>query len=1018
MAEQPQSSDGLVCPAAFPVKSGQMNVETVAGGGANLRAMGKTVDTHMDNIVGHWNGLPAVYAGPGAEQAYGLMAPAATSSETLKNVLDKAATAIETYAETLRPIKTRLSDLEREATAFEQEARAGYDGKSWKEHQPAVDRNAELLGRYAQIIEELTTASSTCANTINGLCTQSSPVKVEAFSAEAIMASGEMMPWGAPVEKDRNCGESVVHGAGNFLKSTWDGAKGLVGFGEDGWSWSNLGKTWLGVADFVGSTVLLANPLVGEGIKLIGGDEVDAWVDRRHDVALTAWTGFVGYDYMTAKQGGDGWHKWKEDGVAALTESVLNIGTCFIPAAGQAGAAAKVGVTGSKLANVTTKVARVGMNVADFAIPGGGWAVKAGVKVFDIGSDVVKVTDGVPLKPVPNPAGIVANTPVSNALDLAGGKPSVLAAADVPSLGSGTPRVSQGGAGVPVNHVPDLGDLGDSAKVSKPGQGSGGADAVAAGEVPRRPVDRVEVPESVAAESAGGSAAGGRGAHGGADAVPEVSAGKAAGVDDVRAPEVEAAKVPEPEAAPAAGRGSDADGVGTPEAERVPEVEGSKAADQPVDARPEGGGARTPEAERVPEVDAGRVPEPEAAPAAGRGSDADGVGTPEPDAARAADPEVTVADEVQTSEVQESAADVDAAGVDVDVRATDVDAGDGVSDVPRVADDAAKAGDVFDESIHGDPSRPPETDRHGRPVWFDEDGRRHIDGDEGGTHRDAGHNLRRGNRWIEDTNPAVPSETVKAKYSQIDLPGGMEKHLDSTTWDENGRTYQGDVEHRSGLQDEHREKIEAVAYIADEIGLSRQQLAEIKSGDVAGNVRRLMEDGVCTRREARELRRAIMDERKSLSALSEASELLGERAADGVISAREEISLFGNDSRPGAGHLDKVGVSLDPPSITVYEAKGGRAGLGDALVEGIRHQQGTGAYLEKLLVQDRRFRKDLMELLESKGSKGVAFIDALKRGEVILNYDLVRARPSGTIALSRFDMKSPPDLGRILLGEG
>ncbi|RRD02264.1 hypothetical protein EII34_15770, partial [Arachnia propionica] len=133
----------------------------------------------MDNIVSHWNGLPAVYEGPGAEQAYGIMAPAATSSESLKTTLDKAASAIEDYADAIEPVKGTLETLEKEATVFRAEALAGYDGKPWREHQPAVDRNAELLGRYAAVVEALTSASSACANTINGLYTQSCPVPFE-----------------------------------------------------------------------------------------------------------------------------------------------------------------------------------------------------------------------------------------------------------------------------------------------------------------------------------------------------------------------------------------------------------------------------------------------------------------------------------------------------------------------------------------------------------------------------------------------------------------------------------------------------------------------------------------------------------------------------------------------------------------------------------------------------------------------------------------------------------------------
>ena len=36
----------------------------------------------------------------------------------------------------------------------------------------------------------------------------------------------------------------------------------------------------------------------------------------------------VGYDSAAE----DGWHKWKEDGVAAGTGAVLSVGTFFIPA--------------------------------------------------------------------------------------------------------------------------------------------------------------------------------------------------------------------------------------------------------------------------------------------------------------------------------------------------------------------------------------------------------------------------------------------------------------------------------------------------------------------------------------------------------------------------------------------------------------------------------------------------------------------------------------------------------------
>lgn len=65
------------------------------------------------------------------------------------------------------------------------------------------------------------------------------------------------------------------------------------------------------------------------------------------------------------------------------------------------------------------------------------------------------------------------------------------------------------------------------------------------------------------------------------------------------------------------------------------------------------------------------------------------------------------------------------------------------------------------------------------------------------------------------------------------------------------------------------------------------------------------------------------------------------KAADAVIEAREEINLVAGDVRPGARHLDRVGVSSAPPAITFYEAKGGDSTFGgSALVDGVRHEQG------------------------------------------------------------------------------
>ncbi|WP_221620327.1 hypothetical protein, partial [Arachnia propionica] len=88
---------------------------------------------------------------------------------------------------------------------------------------------------------------------------------------------------------------------------------------------------------------------------------------------------------------------------------------------------------------------------------------------------------------------------------------------------------------------------------------------------------------------------------------------------------------------------------------------------------------------------------------------------------------------------------------------------------------------------------------------------------------------------------------------------------------------------------------------------------------------------------------------------------------DRSTNRRGESSLFGDDSKPGAGHLDRIGVRLDPPRISIYEAKGGGGSLGTSKVDGVPHQQGTGPYLQKLLEQDPRVAQALADLIERYG---------------------------------------------------
>ena len=514
MGEQPQSGDGLVNPEAFPCKSKDINAENVRSASGKLKSMGQVIDSRMDAIVGLWNGLPAVYVAPEAEQAYGLMAPAATASETIKTKFEKASSALDDFAGAIEPVKSELEALEQEAAAFRSATLSEY-GDKWRDHQEVVDRNNALLGRYAKVVETLTTAAAACANTINGLLDGVELPAVEGISADALMQSGEMMPWGAPVEKNRNCGESVAHGVGNFVQGTWDGLKAMVGIGADGsWSWGNFANTWLGMADFVGSTVLLASPTLSETIKFFGNDDVDSWVDARHEVATTAWTGMVGFDYEAHKAGQDGWHKWKKDGIATLTETALNIGSNFIPGAGAGGAALKTAAAAGKAGGMAVKAVNLSTKIADFAVPAGGWLAKGAVKVVEFSADALKKVD------LPFGSG-KSSLSLSDAPVSAKSGPLSHPTPDTPSSG---PRA--GGGGSPSGRPPAGPDFEAPANPGGPKLTSNPMDSP--GKVPSRPgMDAPEVREPALAGTGGGRSmeVGGSPSHGHSPEPGHTSAG-------------------------------------------------------------------------------------------------------------------------------------------------------------------------------------------------------------------------------------------------------------------------------------------------------------------------------------------------------------------------------------------------------------------------------------------------------------------------------------------------------------
>ena len=310
---------------------------------------------------------------------------------------------------------------------------------SWKEHGPAVEKNESLLGEYNAILERISTAATTCANAIQSELTMMCVAPAEVITADMLAAS-DISTWGTADGEDRNCTESVGHGLGNFWHNTWTGAASLIGrdatTGE--WSWETAGKTWWGVGDFALSTVIVLVPGVNIAAAVLSGQdsELGNFMNDRYNTAVSSWGGLIGWDQQAHLAGENGWHKYEEDGIAALTESVANVGTFFIPVAGAASGGTKAVLAGTRVGSFVAKTAS---HVAEFVVPAGSYLVKGAVKVVDLGVDLAKggwkglidsLTPG-PIRPnaLPGITGVAteaphvplpSKTPVSSSLGLEG----------------------------------------------------------------------------------------------------------------------------------------------------------------------------------------------------------------------------------------------------------------------------------------------------------------------------------------------------------------------------------------------------------------------------------------------------------------------------------------------------------------------------------------------------------------------------------------------------------------------
>lgn len=364
-------ADGLIDPDAIP--GANIKAEQVDSAGTAFSTSATDVQTRGSAVKTAWAKLGGSYTTPDSAELLTVMDGVETDTASLAATLQKVSTHLSEYATAVAPIAKRLVELKAEAETFvakalkgktvgpwdpEHPANQGIVGLvqnfgqqfddvhlPWDQYTPYVDENNELLTKVAEQETKLSAASAECVNAINGLRTDMCLAEVQAVDYTAAVKANQPMPWGSTGRGDQSCSESFSSGMDDALQGTLDGLGGLIGYNSQTGGWGDgdwAAQSWKGFAESLGLIALMGSPpllIAGALPKGVLPDVVSDTARNILDKQKTLVEGFVGSP-----------EDWRDDPAHAAGGAAFNIGTLFIPGAGEVGAGAKVAALGSRLA--------------------------------------------------------------------------------------------------------------------------------------------------------------------------------------------------------------------------------------------------------------------------------------------------------------------------------------------------------------------------------------------------------------------------------------------------------------------------------------------------------------------------------------------------------------------------------------------------------------------------------------------------------------------------------------------
>ncbi|MDX3541693.1 hypothetical protein [Streptomyces europaeiscabiei] len=382
------SDDIPVIPEEVPEFTG--NLELLDQNIAGVRSAGTSLKDSGSAIHTRFGGLSAYYKAPEAEALFATTAPVAAKGEEFATELETVASALDTYAAAVGPLKQKFDQLRQDAIAF----RAKIEGDDeWRADGDLVEENNNRRSDINAAYAAFQAAERDCYNKIVALVggealvvnDGSNKENMYGYRGEDLNNAGGL-PWGDPVEESNPWYYVHEHvwdfAVGFVVDGVWGTIKGLgtlVGFN----GWDAAGQAWVGLGKLATGIVIMSNPVTAAAFWLTPDDKLPSWIRDSRTAVVETGKALIAYDE---------WGKNPARAAGAVTFNVVT--TIFtggaggaVSGAGKAGAIAKAISFAGKAGRIVDPMTYITKGVGATA-----------VKISDVMASLRGITDGTHIK--------------------------------------------------------------------------------------------------------------------------------------------------------------------------------------------------------------------------------------------------------------------------------------------------------------------------------------------------------------------------------------------------------------------------------------------------------------------------------------------------------------------------------------------------------------------------------------------------------------------------------------------